>query len=116
MRMALNLAIQVGLNEMKPNTQALAITTGLIFRSPGPIRRYPYPINIAVQPCAALLGFTWCVQPNQPAQGAISAAHCAVLEPMEPESIMSLHIPVRCIWAMCSGIYEPGVLIPDKSA
>jgi hypothetical protein len=48
---------------MKPNTPTLAITSGLISRSPGPIRRYhsPFnicPINIAVQPCAALLGFT----------------------------------------------------------
>ena len=32
---------------MKPNTQALAITTRLISCSPAPIRRYRYPINIA---------------------------------------------------------------------
>jgi hypothetical protein len=43
---------------MKPNTQTLAITTGLISRSPGPIRRYDFPINIATQRSAALLGFT----------------------------------------------------------
>jgi hypothetical protein len=43
---------------MKPNTPTLAVTSGLISRSPGPIRRYQYPINIAVQPRAALLGFT----------------------------------------------------------
>jgi hypothetical protein len=43
---------------MKPNTQTLAITTGLNSCSPGPIRRDHCPINIAVQPCAALLGFT----------------------------------------------------------
>jgi hypothetical protein len=44
---------------MKPNTPTLAITSGLISRSSGPIRRYHCPINIAVQPCAALLGFTY---------------------------------------------------------
>jgi hypothetical protein len=43
---------------MKPNTPTLAMTSGLISRSSGPIRRYHCPINIAVQPCAALLGFT----------------------------------------------------------
>jgi hypothetical protein len=43
---------------MKPNTPTFAITSGLISRSPGPIRRYHRPINIAVQHCAALLGFT----------------------------------------------------------
>jgi hypothetical protein len=43
---------------MKPNTPTLAITSGLISRSPGPIRRHHYPVNIAAQPCAALLGFT----------------------------------------------------------
>ena len=43
---------------MKPNTQTLAITTGLIPRSPGPIRRTHFPINIAAQRCAELLGFT----------------------------------------------------------
>ena len=53
--MALTLAIKVGLSEMKPNTPTLAITTGLNSCSPGPIRRYHYPINIAVQRCAALL-------------------------------------------------------------
>ena len=46
--MALTLAIEVGLSEMKPNTQTLAITTGLNSYSPGPIRRYHYPIHIAV--------------------------------------------------------------------
>ena len=56
--MAVALAIQVGLSEMKPNTQTLAIITGLISCSPGPIRRYHYPVNIGVQHCAALLGFT----------------------------------------------------------
>jgi hypothetical protein len=43
---------------MKPNTPTLTITSGLISHSPGPIRRYRYPINIAVQRCVALLGFT----------------------------------------------------------
>jgi len=43
---------------MKPNTATLAKTTGLIFCSPGPIRRRHYPIIIAVPRCAALLGFT----------------------------------------------------------
>ena len=43
---------------MKPNTPKLAITTGLISRSPGQIRRYHCPINIAVQRCGDLLGFT----------------------------------------------------------
>jgi hypothetical protein len=43
---------------MKPNTPPLEITSGLIFRSPGPIRRYHYPTNITVQRRAALLGFT----------------------------------------------------------
>jgi hypothetical protein len=43
---------------MKPNTPTLAITSGRISRSPGPNRRYHYPINIVMQRCAALLGFT----------------------------------------------------------
>jgi hypothetical protein len=43
---------------MKPDTPTLAITSGLISRSPGPIRHYHCPINIAVQRCDALLGFT----------------------------------------------------------
>jgi hypothetical protein len=43
---------------MKPNTPTLAITSGAISRSPGPIRSYLYPINSAVQRCAAMLGFT----------------------------------------------------------
>jgi len=43
---------------MKPNTHTLAKTAGLISCSPGPIRHHHYPINIAVQRCAALLGFT----------------------------------------------------------
>jgi len=43
---------------MKPNTQTIAITTGLISCLPGSIRHHHYPINIAVQRCAALLGFT----------------------------------------------------------
>jgi len=34
---------------MKPNTPTLAITTGLISGSVGPIRRHHFPINIAVQ-------------------------------------------------------------------
>jgi len=42
---------------MKPNTPTLAITTGLISCSPGPIRRHHFPINIAVERHAALLGF-----------------------------------------------------------
>jgi len=33
------------------------MTTGLISCLPGPIRHHHYPINIAVQRCAALLGF-----------------------------------------------------------
>jgi hypothetical protein len=33
---------------MKPNTQTLAITAGLISCSPGPIRRHHFPINIAL--------------------------------------------------------------------
>jgi hypothetical protein len=43
---------------MKPNTPMLAITSVRISRSPGLIRRYHCPINIAVQRRAALLGFT----------------------------------------------------------
>jgi hypothetical protein len=43
---------------MKPNTQTLAITTGFISCLPGSIRHHHYPIKIAVQRCAALLGFT----------------------------------------------------------
>jgi len=43
---------------MKPNTQTIAITTGPISCLPGSICRHHYPINIAVQRCAALLGFT----------------------------------------------------------
>jgi hypothetical protein len=43
---------------MKPNTPTLAITTGLMSCSPGPIRRYHDQINIAVRRCAELLGFT----------------------------------------------------------
>jgi hypothetical protein len=43
---------------MKPNTQTPAITTGLISRSPGPIRRYHYPIKIAAQRRTPMLGFT----------------------------------------------------------
>jgi len=43
---------------MKPNAQTLAITNGLIFCLPGSIRHHHYPINIAVQRCATLLGFT----------------------------------------------------------
>ena len=43
---------------MKPNTLMLAITTRLITRSSAAIRRYHFPINIAVQPCGDLLGFT----------------------------------------------------------
>jgi hypothetical protein len=31
---------------MKPNTPTLAITSSLIYRSTGPIRRYHCPINI----------------------------------------------------------------------
>jgi len=49
---------------MKPNTPMLAMTTGLISRSPGPIRRYYSPMNIAAQRCGDMLGFTQCVQPN----------------------------------------------------
>jgi len=49
---------QVGLSEMKPNTQTLAITIGLNSGSSRPICSYHYPINIIVQSCAALLGFT----------------------------------------------------------
>jgi len=44
---------------MKPNTPTLAITTGLIVCSPGPSGRYHFPMNIDVQRCAALLGFTY---------------------------------------------------------
>jgi hypothetical protein len=33
---------------MKPNTPTLAITSGLIYGSLGPTRRYHYPIKIAV--------------------------------------------------------------------
>jgi hypothetical protein len=51
---------------MKPNTPMLAICTRLIARSPAAIRRNDFPINIAAQRCAALLGFTKCVQPNLP--------------------------------------------------
>jgi len=47
---------QVGLSEMKPNTPTLAITNGLISCLPGSIRDHHYPIDIAVQRCAALLG------------------------------------------------------------
>jgi hypothetical protein len=43
---------------MKPNAPTLAITTDLISCLPGSIRRYHFPINIAVPCCAALLGFT----------------------------------------------------------
>jgi hypothetical protein len=43
---------------MKPNTQTLAITIGLNSGSSRPICSYHYPINIIVQSCAALLGFT----------------------------------------------------------
>jgi len=43
---------------MKPNTPALAITTGLISCPSGPIRRHQFPINIAEQRRRALLGFT----------------------------------------------------------
>ena len=68
--MALTLAIKVGLSEMKPNTPSLAITTDLISCSPGPIRRYHYPINIAAQLYGELLGFTRCVQPNLPSCSA----------------------------------------------
>jgi len=42
---------------MKPNSQTLAINTGLISSLPGSIRHHHFPINIAVQRCAALLGF-----------------------------------------------------------
>ena len=56
--MALTLAIEVGLSKMKLNTPTRGITTDLISCSPGPIRRYHYPIHIAVQRCATLLGFT----------------------------------------------------------
>jgi hypothetical protein len=51
---------------MKPNTPMLAITTGLISCSPGPVRRHYFPINIAVERRAELLGFTQPVQPNLP--------------------------------------------------
>jgi len=51
---------------MKPNTPMLAISTRLITRSPAAIRRNHLPINSAAQRCAALLGFTQCVQPNLP--------------------------------------------------
>jgi len=43
---------------MKPNTQALAISTGLISYSPGAIRHDHCPIEIAAQRRVALLGFT----------------------------------------------------------
>jgi len=43
---------------MKPNTQSLAIATSLNSCLPGSIRDHHYPINIAVQRCTALLGFT----------------------------------------------------------
>jgi hypothetical protein len=43
---------------MKPNTPTFAATTDLIASSPGPIHRCHFPINIAVQRCTALLGFT----------------------------------------------------------
>jgi hypothetical protein len=46
------------MSEMKPNTQMLAISNGLISCLPDSIRHHHYPINIAVQRCAALLGFT----------------------------------------------------------
>jgi hypothetical protein len=51
---------------MKPNTPALAIATGLIARSPAPIRHCLFPLDTAAQLYAALLGFTKCVQPNLP--------------------------------------------------
>jgi hypothetical protein len=43
---------------MKPDTQTLAMTNGLITCLPGSIRHHHCPINIALQRCAALLGFT----------------------------------------------------------
>ena len=51
---------------MKPNTPTLAIATGLIARSPAPIRHYQFLPNSAAQLYAELLGFTKCVQPNLP--------------------------------------------------
>jgi len=51
---------------MKLNTPTLAIATDLITRLPAPIRHYLYPLDTAAQLCAALLGFTKCVQPNAP--------------------------------------------------
>jgi len=56
---------QVGLNEMKPNTPTLAITTALIFSSPGPIRRYHFPINIAV-PMRRIVGLPGAIRVASP--------------------------------------------------
>jgi hypothetical protein len=62
---------------MKPNTQTLAITTGAIFRSLGPIRHHHLPINIVVQRCTELLGFKKCVQPNLRVCQFMSSLHSA---------------------------------------
>jgi hypothetical protein len=41
---------------MKPNTPTLAIITGLISRSPDPISRYHFQLNIAVQRLYCIVG------------------------------------------------------------
>jgi len=50
---------------MKPNTQTLAITTGLISCSPDPIRRRNFPIKIALPRCIVGLHKMRSAQPTR---------------------------------------------------
>lgn len=112
---------------MTPNTPTLAIATGLIARSPVPIRHWLFPLDTAAQLYAALLGFTKCVQPNLPGLRPDSTA--TILTPSVcgswmqrseiKESVPWLNIPrisLRDIRATCSGFYNLGALFSDKTA